>query len=66
MMCFTPGCGDLTALGAADPVTHAHGFALGSVEQAAGAAEVEDFGLAAEDEGDDVGVAGEPAGFGWR
>jgi hypothetical protein len=44
-------------------VPQAHGLALGGGEEASGAAEVEDLALAAEDDGDDARLAGQPAGL---
>src|SRR3712207_5817455 len=45
---FAPGGGNVAAFGAAVPVADGHRLALGWGEQAAGAAEVEDFGGTAE------------------
>jgi hypothetical protein len=60
---FAPGSGDVAAGGAADPVADGEGLALGGGEQAAGAAQVEGLGVAAEDVRDEAGGAREAAGF---
>src|SRR5690349_21843596 len=61
---LAPGAGDRAALGAALAIAEQEGLALGSAEEAAGAAEVEHLGGAAEDSRDDPRRAGEPAGLG--
>ena len=56
--------GDGATVGLALVVLEPDGFALGCGVQPAGAAEVEDLGLPAEDGGQDLGLAGEAAGLG--
>jgi hypothetical protein len=58
-----PGEGAFAALGGAGVVGQGEGAALGGGVQASFAAEVEGFGAAAQDGGDDAGAAGEAAGF---
>jgi hypothetical protein len=60
---FAPGGWDGAAVGGALAVADGHRLALGRGEQPGGAAEVEDLTLPAEDDGDDPGLAGEPAGL---
>ncbi len=50
-------------MGGAVAVADGHRLALGRTEEPGGAAEVEDLALAAEDGGDQVGGAGQPAGL---
>ena len=61
---FAPGGGDGAAFGAAVLVSESHRLALGRRIEAAGAAEVEDLAVAAEDDRDDGGFAGQPADLG--
>ena len=61
---LAPGGRDVAVLGAAGAVAHGHGPALRRSEEARGAAEVEDLGGAAENDGDDLGGAGQAAGLG--
>jgi hypothetical protein len=56
---LAPGGGDVAAFGAALAVADRHDEALVLVEEAAGVAQVQGLGLAAQDEGDEVGVAGQ-------
>jgi hypothetical protein len=57
-----PGGGDGAALGSAASVADAECFALCCGVESSGASEVEGVALAAEDDGDDAGLAGETAG----
>src|SRR6476661_486773 len=56
---FAPGCGDGAVGEGAALVAGVEGFADVGWEDAGGAADVEDASLAAEEDGDDVGVAGD-------
>lgn len=60
---LAPGAGDVAALGAARPVAEQQRLALGGVEQAAGASEVEGEAVAAQDGGHDLRGAGEASGL---
>jgi hypothetical protein len=59
-----PGRGSVAALGDAAAVAQAHRDALVAGVEAAFPADVEGLGVAAEDDRDDPGLAGEPAGLG--
>jgi hypothetical protein len=59
-----PGPGDVAALGFTRRRSQEQGSALGGGEEAFLASEVENFGRAAEDRGDDVGGAGQAACLG--
>jgi hypothetical protein len=60
---LAPGGWHIAAVGGAGAVAQAHRLALRRGEEASGAAEVEDLALAAEDDGDDARLAGQPAGL---
>ena len=60
---LAPGVGAFAAGGGAGGVFEPFRQALGLGEEPGCVAEVEGDGLAAEDGGEDRGVAGEPAGF---
>jgi hypothetical protein len=61
---FAPSGGNGAAFGLALGVLDGEGFALCGCEESAGASQVEDLRLPAEDGGDEAGVAGQPAGLG--
>ena len=63
MVSLAPGSRDIAAFRAAGDVADRHRLALGGAEQAAGAAEVEELGLAAQHGGKKVGRAGQSAGL---
>src|ERR1700709_1862583 len=63
-MALGPGGVEGAAAGLASGVAQRFRAALGGAEEPPGAAEVEDLGVAAEDGGDDLGGAGQPAGVG--
>ena len=59
MVGFAPGCGDGAVGEGAALVAGGDGFADVRREDAGGAADVQDSAFAAEEDGDDVGVAGD-------
>ena len=66
MVGFAPGCGHGAVGEGAAAVAGGDGFADVGWEDPGGAADVQDSGVAAEQDGDDVGVAGDFAdGVGW-
>jgi hypothetical protein len=64
MVRVAQGGRSVAVLGGAAPVADGHRSALGSGVEAASASDIEDFGLATEDHGDDPSRAGKPTGFG--